>query len=69
MLASWDLINGRLMRPFAQTVRIARTYWVVCPKATASLPKIRLFREWLLGEADDDLRRLKALRSPATAPH
>jgi LysR family glycine cleavage system transcriptional activator len=61
MLAAWDLINGRLVRPFAETLRIPRTYWIVCPKATSSLPKIALFREWLLAEAADDLRRLKKL--------
>ena len=36
---------------------------IVCPKATAALPKIKLFREWLLAEAADDLRRLKSLHS------
>src|SRR5262245_36987345 len=61
MLAAWDLINGRLVRPFAETLRVSKTYWIVCPKATASLPKIALFREWLLAEAADDLRRLRAL--------
>ena len=29
------------------------------PKATASLPKIVTFRDWLLSEASSDLRRLK----------
>lgn len=67
-LAAWDLINGRLVRPFAETLRIARTYWIVCPRATSSLPKIRLFREWLLAEAVEDLRRLKALRPRAAVP-
>jgi LysR family glycine cleavage system transcriptional activator len=41
-------------------------YWIVCPKATSALPKITLFREWLLAEADDDMRRLKALNSGRT---
>ena len=68
MLASWDLISGRLVRPFAETLRVSKTYWIVCPKATSSLPKITLFREWLLAEAADDLRRLKALRSLAPTP-
>lgn len=38
-------------------------YWIVCPKATAMLPKITRARDWLLAEAADDLRRLKALGS------
>jgi LysR family glycine cleavage system transcriptional activator len=61
-LAAWDLISGRLVRPFSQTLRLSRTYWIVCPKAAAALPKIASCRDWLLAEAADDARRLKALR-------
>src|SRR5215472_16461593 len=60
-LAAWDLINGRLVRPFAESLRLAKTYWIVCPRATATLPKIVTFREWLLAEASSDLRQLKKL--------
>ena len=60
-LAAWDLINGRLMRPFPESLRLSKTYWIVCPKATATLPKIVTFREWLLAEASTDLRQLKKL--------
>ena len=60
-LAAWDLINGRLVRPFPESLRISKTYWIVCPKATASLPKIVTFRDWLLAEASQDLRQLKRL--------
>ena len=59
-LAAWDLINGRLVRPLSETLRLSKTYWIVCPKATSALPKIKTFREWLLAEAADDSRRLKA---------
>jgi LysR family glycine cleavage system transcriptional activator len=62
-LAAWDLINGRLVRPFVDSVPVSRPYWIVCPKATSTLPKIATFREWLLAEAATDLRRLKALSS------
>jgi LysR family glycine cleavage system transcriptional activator len=58
-LAAWDLIKGHLVRPFKQSLPLAKTYWVICPKATASLPKIVTFRDWLLSEASSDLRRLK----------
>jgi len=67
-LAAWDLIDGRLVQPFTETLRIAKTYWIVCPKATASLPKITLFREWLLAEAADDMRRLNAPRLSVAEP-
>jgi LysR family glycine cleavage system transcriptional activator len=62
-LAAWDLINGRLVRPIDVSLRLRKTYWIVCPKATSALPKITMFREWLLAQAADDLRRLKTLRS------
>src|SRR6476660_2177212 len=50
-LAATDLILGRLLRPFAQELRLSKTYWIICPKATAALPKIVTFRDWLLSEA------------------
>src|SRR6266852_1965470 len=58
-LAAWDLINGRLVRPIDVSLRMSNTYWIVCPKATSSVPKIATFRDWLLAEAADDARRLK----------
>jgi LysR family glycine cleavage system transcriptional activator len=60
-LAAWDLINGRLVRPFPLSLRLSKTYWIICPKATADLPKIVTFRDWLLSEAASDLSRLKRL--------
>ena len=60
-LAAWDLINGRLVKPFNLSLKLSRTYWVVCPKATSMKPKIKTFRDWLLAEAAEDTRRLKAL--------
>jgi LysR family transcriptional regulator, glycine cleavage system transcriptional activator len=62
-LAAWDLINGRLVSPFAITLPLSKMYWVVCPKVTAALPKITTFRNWLLAEAADDAGRLKTLAS------
>ena len=45
--------------------------WIICPKATANLPKIVTFREWLLTEASHDLRQLQkksqAFKSGAAA--
>jgi LysR family glycine cleavage system transcriptional activator len=61
-LAAWDLIDGRLIRPFDVSLRLSKSYWIVCPKATAMLPTIALFRDWLLAEAVGDERRLRALR-------
>jgi LysR family transcriptional regulator, glycine cleavage system transcriptional activator len=65
-LAATDLVNGRLVRPFAEDLRLSKTYWVICPKATTALPKIVTFRDWLLAEAGNDLRQLKKLHAPRT---
>jgi LysR family glycine cleavage system transcriptional activator len=72
-LAAWDLINGRLVRPFSLSLPLSKTYWIICPKATASLPKIVTFRDWLLAEASSDLRQLqrkgrRAFKSDSSAP-
>ena len=61
-LAAWDLIKGHLVRPFAQTLPLAKSYWIICPKARAKLPKMVTFRGWLLTEAASDLQQLKKLR-------
>lgn len=58
-LAAWDILAGRLVRPFALGLKADYAYWIVCPKPTADLPKIATFREWLLAEAAEDARRLK----------
>jgi LysR family glycine cleavage system transcriptional activator len=58
-LAAWDLIVGRLVRPFELSLPVPYAYWIVCPNATAKLPKIDTFRDWLLAEAAQDERRLK----------
>ena len=60
-LSAWDLIGGRLVRPFSESLRLSKTYWIICPKATAELPKIVTFRNWLLAEASHDVRRLQNL--------
>ena len=46
-LASWDLISGRLVRPFDQALEAPFAFWIVCPKSAADLPKISTFRTWL----------------------
>jgi LysR family transcriptional regulator, glycine cleavage system transcriptional activator len=58
-LAASDLINGRLVRPFSEELRLSKTYWIICPKVTTTLPKIVTFRDWLLAEAAHDARQLK----------
>src|ERR1700759_1384755 len=62
-LAAWDLINGRLIKPFDVSLGLVNTYWIVGPKAASNVPKIATFRKWVLAEATEDARRLKALAS------
>jgi LysR family glycine cleavage system transcriptional activator len=64
-LAAWDLIHDRLVRPFPITLPLSKSYWIVCPKTTAKLPKLVAFRDWLLAQATDDARRLATLGDPA----
>jgi LysR family glycine cleavage system transcriptional activator len=59
-LAALDLIHGRLVRPVDVSLGMPNSYWIVSPKATARIPKIATFRQWLLAEAEDDARRLAA---------
>jgi LysR family glycine cleavage system transcriptional activator len=62
-LAAWDLIGGRLVRPFSLALQVPYAYWIVCPKPAAQLPKVIAFSEWLLAEAAQDQRQLRKLRS------
>jgi len=57
-LAMRDLLARRLVRPFTKSIRLDRSYWIVCPKATADLPKIKIFRDWLLSEMAIDQQAL-----------
>ena len=59
-LAAWDLINGRLVRPVDVSLKVAHTYWIVSLKAASNIPKVSTFRNWVLAEAAEDTRRLKA---------
>ena len=64
-LAAWDLIYGRLVRPFPIAVPLSKSYWIVCPKASANLPKLVAFRDWLVAQASEDIRQLETLAAPA----
>jgi len=66
-LLAWDLLAGRLVCPFGPALSVPYAYWLVCPKANSDLPKIRIFREWLLAEAAADSTKLKDV-VPASDP-
>jgi LysR family glycine cleavage system transcriptional activator len=66
-LAAWDLIGGRLVRPFAVAMPVSFAYWIVCSKVAAKLPKIVAFSDWLLAQAAEDSLQLNRLRSKPTS--
>jgi LysR family glycine cleavage system transcriptional activator len=51
LLVADDLTSGRLVRPFDLALTSSYAYFVVYPPASADLPKIQSFRDWLLVEA------------------
>ena len=60
-LAAWDLLHGRLVVPIDVSLPLEHTYWIVYPKLASREPKVVALRDWLLAEAADDARRLRAL--------
>jgi LysR family glycine cleavage system transcriptional activator len=46
-------------------VPLSKSYWIVCPKASADLPKLVAFRDWLVAQANEDTRQLETLAAPA----
>jgi LysR family transcriptional regulator, glycine cleavage system transcriptional activator len=61
-LAAWDLIGGRLVRPFDLELPVPFAYWIVCPKPSAKLAKIAAFTDWLIAEASADARQLEEVK-------
>lgn len=57
-LAAGDLRKGRLVRPFDLVLNVPYAYWIVCPRASADRPNIKIFREWLLDQAEADAAEL-----------
>jgi len=50
-LAHDDLEAGRLVCPFDIVLPVSFAYYLVYPEATAEVPKVAAFRDWILGEA------------------
>lgn len=45
-----ELASGQLIQPFDLLCNDGHSYWLVYPKSRRNLPKVRAFREWVLGE-------------------
>ena len=50
-LVEADIAAGRLIAPFDMVLPQDAGYYVVAPETTVDVPKIRLFREWLVQSA------------------
>jgi LysR family glycine cleavage system transcriptional activator len=53
-LVDEDLASGRLVVPFEVQLRDGCAYYFVVPEGRADVPKIAMFRDWLLAEAEAD---------------
>lgn len=58
-----DIASGRLVRPFAHAVKDVNAYWLVYPEGRARERKIKLFRDWVLAEAE----ATRAIEAPCVA--
>lgn len=56
-LAQDDIVANRLAKPFDLTLPVDFAYYLVCPKSTLNLPKVKHFIAWIHGlvEKDRDL--------------
>ena len=52
VLAAAELAAGKLVLPFALQVPLQSAYYLVCPEHSARRSAVAAFRDWLLGEAE-----------------
>jgi len=52
---SGDIAAGRLVQPFPLMTTDDTAYWLVYPEARKNVRKIRAFRDWILGELEQQL--------------
>lgn len=50
-----EVASGLLIQPFDHVGSDGFGYWLVCPQERRNAPKIRVFREWILGEVQRTL--------------
>lgn len=46
-----ELEQGRLIMPFKRTINQDSGYWLAYPEGRRNVPKIRVFRDWIVAEA------------------
>ena len=61
-LWTYDVAQGRLIMPFPDKISMRGwSYWLVYPAERRMVPKIKRFREWLMGEIARALAESPAL--------
>jgi LysR family transcriptional regulator, glycine cleavage system transcriptional activator len=61
-LVARDLLEGRLIQPIDVSLPLEKTFWLAYPKLAISEPKVVIFRDWVLAEAAEEVRRLELLQ-------
>lgn len=56
-LVAGDLATGRLVRPFALSLPITFSHWLVYKPEALKRPKIKAFRDWIVAETEASRRR------------
>ena len=46
-----ELADGRLFQPFDRVIDEGQSYWLAFPEGRRNVPKIRVFRDWIVAEA------------------
>jgi LysR family glycine cleavage system transcriptional activator len=68
LLWKGDVASGRLCVPFPDRVSARGwAYWLVYPRERRLVPKVKRFREWLVGEIEAALEQLAAGEDPSNA--
>jgi LysR family glycine cleavage system transcriptional activator len=57
-----SLLEGRLVKPFAQELKAEGAYWLVRRKGRRENGPMRAFREWLAGELVDTNKKYQAFK-------
>jgi LysR family glycine cleavage system transcriptional activator len=52
-----EIRDGRLYQPFDIVVDTGSAYWLAFPEARRNVPKIKAFRDWIVGEIEQTRKR------------
>jgi LysR family transcriptional regulator, glycine cleavage system transcriptional activator len=66
-LVEADLASGRLVSPFGSPQPVEFSYYFGATPLKARLPRVALFRDWLLAEAAATRAAINSLRPPHVA--